>query len=103
MQIPESIKKLITGRSAQERKEFQRQLDRLATQYEAEKATSKAQRRKIYGMVWRDLKAYYGKKFGKNPSRVRGRSTTLWNMASVTIRKLPNGVVKITGRKMRRK
>ena len=36
-----------------------------------------------------------------NPARhVRGRFTTLRNMALVTIRKLPNGVVKITGRKM---
>jgi hypothetical protein len=38
---------------------------------------------------------------GNGESRhVRGRSTTLRNMAFVTIRKLPNGVVKITGRKM---
>ena len=35
-----------------------------------------------------------------NPRKVKGRSTTLRNMASVTIQKLPNGVVKITGRKM---
>jgi len=35
-----------------------------------------------------------------NPRKVKGHSTTLRNMASVTIRKLPNGVVKITGRKM---
>lgn len=35
-----------------------------------------------------------------NPRKVKGRSTTLKNMASVTIQKLPNGVVKITGRKM---
>jgi hypothetical protein len=34
-----------------------------------------------------------------NPRKVRGRSTTLRNMAFVTIRKLPNGVVKISGRK----
>lgn len=36
----------------------------------------------------------------KNPRRIKGKSTTLRNMAFVTIRKLPNGVVKITGRKM---
>jgi flagellar basal body L-ring protein FlgH len=37
----------------------------------------------------------------KNPARkVKGKSTTLKNMASVTVTKLPNGVVKITGRKM---
>jgi len=37
----------------------------------------------------------------KNRGRkVKGRSTTLRNMASVTIQKLPNGVVKITGRKI---
>ena len=36
----------------------------------------------------------------RNPRKVKGKSTTLRNMASVTIRKLPNGVVKITGRKM---
>jgi len=42
-----------------------------------------------------------GKRYAiSNPRKVRGRSTTLRNMASVTIRKLPNGVVKITGRKM---
>lgn len=35
-----------------------------------------------------------------NPRKVRGRSTTLRNMAFVTIRNLPNGVVKISGRKM---
>jgi hypothetical protein len=36
-----------------------------------------------------------------NPRHVSGNFATLRNMASVTIRKLPNGVVKITGRKMR--
>jgi glycerol-3-phosphate dehydrogenase len=35
-----------------------------------------------------------------NPRKVKGKSTTLRNMASVTVTKLPNGVVKITGRKM---
>ena len=40
------------------------------------------------------------KKARRNPRKVAGKSTTLKNMASVTIRKLPNGVVKITGRKM---
>jgi len=35
-----------------------------------------------------------------NPRKVKGRSITLRNMALITIRKLPNGVVKITGRKM---
>jgi hypothetical protein len=38
-----------------------------------------------------------------NPRKVNGKSTTLRNMASVTITKLPNGVVKIIGRKMRGK
>ena len=38
-----------------------------------------------------------------NPRKIKGKSTTLRNMASVTITKLPNGVVKITGRKMRGK
>jgi hypothetical protein len=36
----------------------------------------------------------------RNPRKLKGRSTTLRNMASITIQKLPNGVVKITGRKM---
>jgi hypothetical protein len=35
-----------------------------------------------------------------NPRKVKGRSTTLRTMASVTIQKLPNGVVKITARKL---
>jgi hypothetical protein len=35
-----------------------------------------------------------------NPRKIKGKSTTLKNMASVTVTKLPNGVVKITGRKM---
>ena len=35
-----------------------------------------------------------------NPRKAKGKSTTLRNMASVTIQKLPNGVVKITGRKI---
>lgn len=38
-----------------------------------------------------------------NPQHVRCNSTILRNMASVTIRKLPNGVVKITGKRMRHK
>ena len=41
------------------------------------------------------------KRWGKgNPRKIKGKSTTLRNMASVTIQKLPNGVVKITGRKI---
>ena len=40
------------------------------------------------------------KKARRNPRKVAGKSTTLRNMASVTVTKLPNGVVKITGRKM---
>ena len=40
------------------------------------------------------------KKARRNPRKVAGKSTTLKNMASVTVTKLPNGVVKITGRKM---
>ena len=54
----------------------------------------------------RSLKRAYGSVKGNlpsrhnNPRKARGNSTTLRNMASVTIQKLPNGVVKITGRKM---
>jgi len=39
----------------------------------------------------------------RNPRKVKGSATTLRNMASVTIQKLPNGVVKITGRKLPKK
>ena len=35
-----------------------------------------------------------------NPRKVKGKSTTLRNMAVVTVTKRRNGVVKITGRKM---
>jgi hypothetical protein len=38
----------------------------------------------------------------RNPAarKIKGKSTTLKNMASVTVTKLSNGVVKITGRKL---
>ena len=36
----------------------------------------------------------------RNPRKVKGKSTTLKNMAYIVVQKLPNGVVKITGRKM---
>ena len=50
-------------------------------------------RRGYYWHVYPELK--------RNPARkVAGKSTTLRNMASVTVTKLPNGVVRITGRKM---
>ena len=47
----------------------------------------------------RSLKRAY-RTVKSNPRKVAGKSTTLKNMASVTVTKLPNGVVKITGRKM---
>ena len=37
----------------------------------------------------------------RNPRKVKGVCTTLRNMASLTITKQRNGVVRITGRKMR--
>ena len=40
------------------------------------------------------------KKARRNPRKVAGKSTTLRNMAFVSITKQRNGVVKITGRKM---
>ena len=50
----------------------------------------------------RSLKRAY-RTVKSNPRKVKGKSTTLKNMASVTVTKLPNGVVKITGRKMAEK
>ena len=47
----------------------------------------------------RSLKRAY-RTVKSNPRKVKGKSTTLRNMAFVSITKQRNGVVKITGRKM---
>jgi hypothetical protein len=79
-----------------------RQIGRTATRSEGEdigKSFVKEQGRGARYAVKAEHKVYPE----RNPRKVAGKSTTLKNMASVTVTKLPNGVVKITGRKMRGK